>query len=69
MSGLVVFALLAWGDMRILGIVLLLEAITAFGDMAIVLAGGGAARTAFGVHGVTAAVIVAGAIPLIAGWA
>ena len=68
-SGLVVFALLAWGDMRILGIVLLLEAIIAFGDMAIVLAGGGAARTACSVHGVTAAVIVVGAIPLIAGWA
>ena len=53
--------------MRLLGIVLLLEAITPLGDMSIVLAGRGSARTAFGVHGLSAAVIIAGAVPLVAG--
>lgn len=68
-SGFVVFALLAWGETRILGIVLLIQSITALGDMSIVLAGKGSAKTALGVHGLTAAVIILGAIPLIAGWA
>ncbi len=68
-SGLVVFAILAVGEPKLLGIALLILALIPIGDMTVVLSGKGRAATAFGVHGVTAAVMILGAIPLVAGLA
>lgn len=64
-SGLVVFAFMAAGGPRAVGIVLLVEAITPIGDMSMVLAGQGSAKRALGIHGVTAAVMILTAIPLV----
>ena len=66
-SGLVMLALVAWGSPYLLGIVLLVEALIPLGDMSIVLVGKGSAARAFGIHGVTAALMVAAAVPLITG--
>ena len=66
-SGLVVLALLAWGGPRLLGTVLLIEAMIPIGDMSLVLAAKGSAKHAFGIHGLTAALMIAASIPLIVG--
>lgn len=66
-SGLVVVALMMWASPRVLGIVLLIAAMTPAGDMTLVLAAKGWARHAFGIHGLTAALMIAAAIPLIVG--
>jgi hypothetical protein len=64
-SGLVILAVVATAPRRVLGWVLLAEALTAIGDMVIVLTSGGAPATAFGIHGATAAVVIlAGLLPL-----
>ena len=68
-SGLVVFAVLAWGEARMLGIVLLISALIPLGDMSLVLSARGSMMTAFGVHGLTAALMIFGAVPLIIGLA
>jgi uncharacterized protein DUF4267 len=57
-SGLVLSVLLLTGHRRALGWVLLVEALTPFGDMTNVLAHDGSATVAFGVHGLTATLIV-----------
>ncbi|WAL65977.1 DUF4267 domain-containing protein [Amycolatopsis cynarae] len=57
-SGLVLSVLLLTGHRRALGWVLLVEALTPFGDMTNVLAHGGSATVAFSVHGLTAALVV-----------
>lgn len=64
-SGLAVLAMLAWGNPRMLGIVLLVEALVPIGDMALVLAARGSASRALGIHGLTAMVMIAGALPLV----
>jgi len=64
-SGLVVLALLATRQPRMVGIGLLAEAVIPVGDAVIVLTSGGSPATAFGVHGATAAVMVAGAATLL----
>ncbi|MFK2856314.1 DUF4267 domain-containing protein [Dyella humi] len=66
-SGLTVLALMAWGTPRGVGIVLLAEAFIPVGDMLLVLAAKGSTRSAFGMHAVTAVVMVLTAIPLIMG--
>ena len=68
-SGLVVLALVTWGGARILGLVLLIQAMIPVGDMSIVLAAKGSAKRAFGIHGLTAALMIAAAIPLTIGLA
>jgi len=45
-------------DRRLVGIVLLVEAIIPFGDMSINLASGGSKSRAFSIHGVTCAVML-----------
>ncbi|MGW1224090.1 DUF4267 domain-containing protein [Streptomyces sp. NPDC001478] len=55
--GLVLGVLLLTGHRRALGWVLLMEAVAPFGDMINVLAHHGPASAAFGIHGLTAAVI------------
>lgn len=68
-SGLVVLALMAWGSPFLLGVILLIEAIIPIGDMSLIVGAKGSIKTAFGVHGFTAALMVAAAIPLILGLA
>lgn len=68
-AGLVVLALIVWGGPRMLGIALLIEAIIPAGDMSLVLAAKGSTKTAFGIHGLTAALMILAAIPLIMGLA
>ena len=65
-SGLVVLALMAWGGPRMVGLVLLIEAIIPVGDMSLILAAKGSTGRALGVHGLTAALMILAAIPLIA---
>ena len=64
-SGLVVLALLATRQPRLVGIGLLAEAVIPVGDAVIVLTNGGSPATALGVHGATAAMMVAGAATLL----
>ncbi|RDS81528.1 DUF4267 domain-containing protein [Dyella psychrodurans] len=66
-SGLAVLALMAWDAPRGVGIILLAEAFIPVGDMLLVLAAKGSTRSALGMHGVTAVVMVLTAIPLIMG--
>ncbi|MEV0579821.1 DUF4267 domain-containing protein [Streptomyces sp. NPDC050392] len=57
--GLVLGILLATGHRRALGWVLLMEAVAPFGDMINVLAHHGSYSAAFGIHGLTSALIAA----------
>ena len=66
-SGLAVLAFMAWGAPSGVGIVLLVEAIIPVGDMLLILAAKGSTRSAFGMHGVTAVVMVLTATPLMMG--
>ena len=68
-SGLAVLAFLVWGGSHMVGIILLVEAIIPVGDMLVILAAKGSARAAFGMHGVTALVMILAAVPLIIGGA
>lgn len=60
-SGLVVFILLAAGEPRLLGGFMLAAAIIPVGDAIIVLRRNGPRATVYGVHGATAAVMLAAA--------
>jgi hypothetical protein len=64
-SGLVLLAVWRWGSPRALGACLLAGSFTPWGDMVIVLRRGGSPATAFGVHGLTAAVMDVAAIPML----
>jgi hypothetical protein len=66
-SGLVLLGLMLWGPDRIVGIALLIEALIPAGDMAMILAAKGSTPRALFIHGLTAALMIAAAIPLIAG--
>ncbi len=65
-SGLTVLAFMAWSGPRAVGIILLVEAIIPVGDMLLILAAKGSAKSAF-IHGVTALLMILAAIPLIMG--
>ncbi|WP_158815692.1 DUF4267 domain-containing protein [Methylocapsa sp. S129] len=58
-SGLFVFLLMANGSPRLLGEFLLVASLIAWGDAATVLRWGGSRTAAFGIHGLTALVIIA----------
>jgi len=64
-AGLAVLTLMLTTDSRTVGIVLLVFAIIPFGDMSNILASGGRKTTAFSVHGVTCAVMLAVGLLLI----
>src|ERR1700675_177894 len=64
-SGLFVFLLMANGSPRLLGEFLLVASLIAMGDAAIVLRSGGSRTAAFGIHGLTALVIIATGASLI----
>jgi hypothetical protein len=66
-SGLTVLAFMALGDPRGVGIILLVEAIIPVGDMLLILAAKGSTKSAFGIHGLTAVLMVLAAIPMMIG--
>ena len=66
-AGLAVLAFMAWGAPRGVGLILLVEAIIPVGDMLIILAAKGSTKSAFGIHGLTAVVMVLAAIPIMIG--
>jgi hypothetical protein len=66
-SGLTVLAFMAWGAPRGIGIILLVEAIIPVGDMLLILAAKGSTKSAFGMHGLTAVLMVLAAIPMMIG--
>jgi hypothetical protein len=66
-SGLVVLAFMAWGGPRGLGSILFVDAIILIGDMLLFLAAKGSIKSALGIHGVTAVVMILTAIPLMMG--
>jgi hypothetical protein len=63
-AGLLVLAFMVWGVEREVGIVLLIEAMIPAGDMLLILAAKGSTKSAFGVHGLTAVIMVLVAIPM-----
>ena len=64
-SGLFVLLLMASAPPRLLGEFLLVASLIAMGDAATVLRSGGSRAAAFGIHGLTALVIVAAGASLI----
>ena len=64
-AGLAVLTLMLTTDSRTVGIVLLVFAVIPFGDMSNILVSGGRKATAFSVHGVTCAVMLAVGLLLI----
>jgi hypothetical protein len=66
-SGLAVLAFMMWSAPSGVGLILLVEAIIPVGDMLVILAAKGSTKSAFGMHGVTAAIMVLAAIPLMIG--
>jgi hypothetical protein len=66
-AGLVVLAAMLWGGHRILGIALLIQAMIPLGDMSLILAARGSSKRAFAIHGLTAALMILAAIPLVMG--
>ena len=56
-----------WGAPSAVGIVLLVEAIIPVGDMLLILAAKGSTTSAYGMHGLTAVIMVLAAVPLIIG--
>ena len=66
-SGLTVMAMMVWGGPHMVGIILLVEALIPIGDMLVILAAKGSARSAFGMHGLTALLMILAAVPLTMG--
>ena len=57
-AGLIVLTTMLTADTRLVGIVLLVEAIIPLGDMSIVLVSGGSKSRAFSIHGISCAVMI-----------
>jgi hypothetical protein len=66
-AGLLVLAFMMWGSQREVGIVLLIEAMIPAGDMLLILAAKGSTKSAFGIHGLTAMIMVLVAVPMMIG--
>ena len=66
-AGLAVLAFMMWGAPSGVGLILLVEAIIPVGDMLVILAAKGSTKSAFGMHGLTAVVMVLAAVPLMIG--
>lgn len=64
-SGLLVFVAMIWGRPEFVGLVLLVLTIVPVGDMLSILVARGSTAKAFGIHGVTALVMLVAALPLI----
>jgi hypothetical protein len=65
-SGLFVLLLMANGSQQLLGEFMLVASLIAMGDAVTVLRSGGSRTAAFGIHGLTALVIIAAGASLIA---
>ena len=66
-AGLGILAFMVWGGQRGVGLILLVDAIIPVGDMLVVLGAKGSTRLAFGMHGLTALVMILTAISLMMG--
>ena len=66
-AGVLVLAFMAADDHRALGLILLVLTIIPLGDMSTVLVAKGRTATAFGIHGLTAALMVLAAAFLLTG--
>jgi hypothetical protein len=66
-SGLTVLAFMMWGAPSGVGMILLVGAIIPVGDMLLILAAKGSTKSAFGIHGLTAVLMVLAAMPLMIG--
>ena len=64
-AGLVVLAMMLAANSRLVGIVLLVEALIPLGDMSVILGSGGSKSRAFAVHGLTCAVMLLAGLWLI----
>ena len=64
---MIVLAFMMWGAPSGVGIILLVEAIIPVGDMLFILAAKGSTKSAFGMHGVTAVLMILAALPLMIG--
>jgi hypothetical protein len=66
-SGLIVLTMMVWGGPHMLGIILLVLAIIPIGDMLIILAANGSTRSALGMHGLTALLMILAGVALTLG--
>ncbi len=66
-SGLAVFALMIWASPAVVGLILIVLASVPLGDMSVILAANGSKASAFGIHGVTAVVMLLVGVPLALG--
>jgi hypothetical protein len=66
-SGLTLLSFMMWGAPSGVGLILLVEAIIPVGDMLLILAAKGSTKSAFGIHGLTAVLMVVAAMPLMIG--
>lgn len=66
-SGLAVLAFMVWGTPLGIGTILLALALIPVGDMLLILAAKGSTKSAFGMHGATAALMVFTAISMMMG--
>ena len=66
-SGLAPLAVMVWDGSHMVGIIPLVEAIVPIGDMLVIHAAKGSARSAFGMHGLTALLMILAAGPLTMG--
>ena len=66
-SGLTVVAFMVWGGPKMVGIILIVEAIIPLGDMSVILAAHGSRKSAFSIHGFTALLMLIAGVPLALG--
>ena len=66
-AGLLLLAFLLWGAEPEIGLLLLIAALIPVGDMLVILAAKGSTKSAFGIHGLTAAIMALAALPMMTG--
>jgi hypothetical protein len=57
-SGLLVLTFMAWSGSRAVGVILFVYSLIPIGDMLMILAAKGSTKRAFGIHGVTAVLMI-----------
>jgi hypothetical protein len=63
-SGLLVLTFMAWSGSRAVGVILFAYSLIPIGDLLMIVAAKGSTKRAFGIHGVTAALMILAAFPL-----
>ena len=66
-AGLAVLACIIWAGPHVVGILLLADAVIPVGDMLVVLGAKGSAKAAYGMHGITALVMILTGVLLVTG--